>query len=321
MNTQQINLSMSGQYMMQVKRSGIIINETPWFDNMILNSGLDNLGKEVNFLQYCFTGSGNSTVSANNTSLASKIETTSGSPAQYAANYSQYSNSGAPNYETTTDISYTFAQGEVVGNISEVGIGPNLDGTELFSRSLVTTSTGQPTSIAVTAMDELTITYRLKLKPNVNTTTGSFTIGGQTIGYSCMVGGAETFGHPILLIGGSFSKLVSGGSGGYAYTSSSPTLDLGTVVENNFVGDYELTTGYFSTSAIDNPYVNGSFRRTGALIWGPTQALDPRGIKGIIMQYGYSGANITYKYRFNTPIMKTNTQELRLNTTFTWGRG
>lgn len=139
------------------------------FDNLILDQGMDWMGTNGGFLTYCHVGTGNSTPTTSQTTLDAKIATKS---------YTSGSNStpAAPNYEIKSTITYAFAQGAVVGNISEVGVGLNT--TQLFCRALTTDSSGNPTTITATSIDYLTVVYTLTAFPQITDSTQTITVNG-----------------------------------------------------------------------------------------------------------------------------------------------
>lgn len=308
-----INLAVSGQYKLSVKHSDGTVTETDWFDNMILNSGLDAMGQDVNFITYCFVGTGNTAVSATQTTLAAKLDT----PTAVQYSTTAFENTGTPNYESTFTMTYAFPQGDVVGNITEVGIGHSADGLGLFSRSLITNSSGTPTAIAVVALDEFTVTYRLKLKPPTAIVNGSFSLSGQTVNYTAQVGYAAEFGNPMWALAYGFSQIRS------AYAFDPATLTLGDIESHQFGGTpVHVPINPASDIAVNNTYVPGSYRRTGSIGWTYANGNNPGvGIGGMILNYGTGSTDLYFKYLFTNPIMKSNTQELRLNMTISWSRG
>lgn len=307
------DVKVSGQYKITIKRQDNTIEETGWFDNMILNSGLNAMGEDVYFDTYCFVGTGNTPVSVTQTALSARHPTT----VDVSRISITHEPGIAPNYENTYTMVYEFPQGEVVGNITEVGIGHSQDGTGLFSRSLITNSSGIPTAITVVALDEFTVTYRLKLKPPVNTATGSFTVGGQTINYTAKVGSAGNFGVPLEYLTGGFSKLHN------AYAYDPTDLEMGDIESHAFSpNSAHVADTPAADLIVNNTYVPGSYRRTGYVGWTYAAGNNgTSGIGGVIIGYGTGSTVVYFKYIFNPPIQKLNTEELRLNMTYQWSRG
>lgn len=59
------------------------------------------------------------------------------------------------------EMTYSYSKGQVVGNISEIGLSETYQSNLLVTRALIKDELGNPTIISVTAEDELTVVYRL----------------------------------------------------------------------------------------------------------------------------------------------------------------
>lgn len=115
-------------------------------------------------------GTGSNPVAVNQTALANQISisgnwpvsTLTGTPAILEGGLLKASVSGT----------FTFTLGQVVGNISELGIDfSNLSSTSqtiIHSRALVVDGSGNPTTITVTAQEQLVITYTLKMETSAS---------------------------------------------------------------------------------------------------------------------------------------------------------
>jgi hypothetical protein len=308
----QNHVGVSGQYMCIVKHDDGTTTETNWFDNMILNSGLDAMGQEVDFVRICFLGTGTTAVAATQSSLSSRLDIP-----EPLRNAPVFANSGAPNYESTFTISFKYPQGAVIGNITEVGIGHSTDGTGLFSRSLITNTSGQPTAITVVAQDEFTLVYKLKIKPPTADVTGSFSLSGQTINYTAQAGNTVDFANPIHSLAPSFSNIYNG------YLWSPVDLAMGSRESYTFEsGGSHVAEHPEADIATSSLYVPGSYSRNAVIGWSYTNGNNGTvGAGGAIIMFGNPSAPLYFKYIFSTPIVKLNTQELRLNMTISWGRG
>ncbi|MBD8496665.1 hypothetical protein, partial [Pseudomonas syringae] len=98
-----------------VRPDGSVRELCDWFDNLIVNQGMDALAGRTDYLRYCQVGSGSTTPQATDTQLQSRI-----------AGATQ-DNGGLDAQVNTTDRfiyldqSYTFPIGGATGNISEIG--------------------------------------------------------------------------------------------------------------------------------------------------------------------------------------------------------
>lgn len=101
-----------------------------WQRNLILDSGLNRMATDGDYLNCCQVGSGSSAPANGQTSLDSRVAgVTSLSGGPFVA-------PSAP-YYVGLRRTYPFATGVATGNLSEVGVGWGTSGTVLFSRSLI----------------------------------------------------------------------------------------------------------------------------------------------------------------------------------------
>lgn len=136
---------------------GVPVRETGWFNNLVLNSGLDRMSEGV-WINRCCVGSGNSLPNPTQTQLDSFIASTI--TAQVASE--PVTNLITPIYYGARRI-WRFGQGVATGNISEVGMGwaDNL----LWNRALVRDTDGEPTTITVLADEYLDVVVEVRVYP------------------------------------------------------------------------------------------------------------------------------------------------------------
>lgn len=79
--------------------------------------------------------------------------------------------SGTDTLGTFQGLPYVFAfsQGSVIGNIAEVGVRIGTSGGTLLSRALIKDGAGNPTVLTLTAIDQLTINYQVRVYLNTGT--------------------------------------------------------------------------------------------------------------------------------------------------------
>ena len=304
-------IGMSGQYRIEVRRTGQIVKETDWFDNLITDNGLELIGKpDAAFsLSYCQVGNGTSIPAVNQTALDNKIGvsliSSYGSPIT--------SNSGAPNYIGSRTYTYVFTQGAVVGNVSEVGISPVITGN-LFSRALITNTNGDPTTLTLLAIDQLTIYYKINIQPTLTSNISSVNISGVPYTYTIKPIALSSFFHGSLYKFG-FTNDSAQYSTFFQTTGYTPAS---TSITNSSSGTA------FSSSPDISAYITGSritnFTYTIPIATGNYAS----GIIGIDLALGYANGyqpNAKYNITFDAPIIKTNTQVLTLSASISWGRG
>lgn len=308
-NILELHTKLAGEYRMVVTRADGTEQDTGWFDNLVLNSGLDRIGNATsNF--YVITnaqvGTGTSAPAATQTALDAWVAGSASSTSS-----SSITNSGAPNYETTRAWTFTFAQGAVVGNITEIGVGWATNGS-LFSRARILDNLGSPTSITLVALDQLTVYYRLKITPLVTDMTGTVVISSVSYPYTARVSNAGTFGNATWL----FAGAQAGWSGSVVgiYGSAGQTFAAGSVL-GAITGSPTLSSGSTGTVAA-GPYTAGTFYRDDVWTWNATQGNATGGIQCIVFPFAFSSVN--FQYRFSTVIPKTNTNTLSLTTRISW---
>ena len=295
MITQNIHSTVAGEYRAVIRRADGSVEDTGWFKNLVVDQGLDIIGSgtdQTYMLWACIVGTGTGAPSAGQTALQSPI----GSPSGQPISSDFVNNGGGDGYSGTTTKGYAFAQGAVVGTITEVGI-TNSDGT-LFSRALILDGGGTPTSVSITSLDQLTMYYRLKVYPQLTDTTGSVTISGTTYNYTSRPTYVE-YGGGIPTT--SNSAYVSAYGAGTTLNPITARYPNGPYVGATFMGWGTYTTGThyrdfggtYSISEVTEPIQ--AFWVQNSMGTGPQIVLD-------------------------APIPKDNTKTLSITFRFSWGR-
>lgn len=325
-----VNLHMKGRYQLTVRRHGEIVQQTPWFDNLILNQGLDILGlggnngsPERRPLQYCQVGTGTSTPNVSQLQLDSLL-----AGVGYTSSSFSSVSSGAPNYIRTHTIFYSFAQGAVVGNVSEVGVGLTPTAGNLFSRARVVDGGGNPTTIAITAIDQLTVTYALSIVPDVTQTNASVVISGVTYPYTATICDANNWG-----------TLGSGsGPGNFYVTPEYPFMGVvrvdnatngavypaGSTLSPTILTDFSpsgVERGFNCVAAQQNyTYVSGSFTATFNIYIKASEGNASGGFQTMFIYVNMGSASNSKMvfYFTGAAIPKTNTTALNLVMTVSW---
>lgn len=186
---QPIEARVSGEYNVILTRNAgradESVEETGFFKNLVLDNFFTYVGSKTafsffsNLSKTCRVGTGTQVPSAGQTALVSLLASTSGG----TASTGDYTTSALTTADgvTSADITMTFrfTLGSVVGNVSEVGFAlPDAGSTTVHSRSLVVDANGNPTTLTVTAADQLTVIYRLKVAVSDTVNSGNITIAG-----------------------------------------------------------------------------------------------------------------------------------------------
>lgn len=292
---------MQGLYKLTVRRAdGTIRRETPWFENLILDSGLNRLGT-AGAGGLCEIGTGTAAPAANQTSLQAFSARTSNMTsstmgAQAASPYYKWHN-----------VTFRFAVGALNGNYTEVGVG--WADNQLFSRALITPNGVTPEPITVAADEQLDVAYQIRVYP-----------------YS-----ESDFGAGTVSISGDSYDIVGRLANATSNFSSSPLLHA--MYPTSFVypkarafsGTLGDVTGSPSgtssecSSTTDPAYSNNSLTKTNSATWGLTDG-NVGGVRSVITGATSSALATPYQYQFTPAIPKDATKTLTLAFTCSWSR-
>lgn len=305
------NLNLVGEYRYEVRRNGNIVEESDWFHNVILLQGLNRLG---------LVESGNATTNVSRigtgTSAPTNIQTqldAQVASSTYSSAISSSVNSGSPNYITTLTFGYPYAQGAVVGNMTEIGTGWSSTGATLFSRALILDSSGNPTSITITAIDQLTVYYRLSAIPDLSDKFGVINIGGVNYNYTLRPRDIGTYMKSTAMftnpqIGFPGYTFVPLGS-----STSAATTQLSAITTS------PALSGVSGTSTAGT-YSSNSYFRDDVFNWSISQGNATGGV-GIFL-YGWGGpvqeGTVEYQMRVDTPVPKDDTKTMSLTARIAW---
>lgn len=143
------NTMIKGSFSTKIIRCGKVIKSLPRTDNLITRGGMESLGSLSGRL---FVGTGSSTPLFSNTALDSPLTSAAGAGWNDIA-----STLSGTNYIKESRNIITFPIGAVVGNISELSLSNS--GQDSDTRALFKDGAGDPTTITVTAQDQLVVTY------------------------------------------------------------------------------------------------------------------------------------------------------------------
>lgn len=290
---------------------------TPWFHNNITNYGLNLLGSTTNPYGYCQVGTGAATPQNTDTTLQSWLASGGRTGA------SAPTNSGSPDYSNSVTMTYTFSTGAVVGNISEIGIGPSTSsGSSLFSRELIRDASGNPTTITLLSTETLIVYYTLKtyLPVTDNVITVNGTIGGSAASRSVTIRSANLimtnsndYYYGWAPFYNSYPLAFTNMSDGLSKISTSSALPI--------TGRVSDLNGSNPSSTSTSSYTANSFSSTKQFVWSPTVA-NQSNKTALLLLADRSGLGPCgpIQFEFDTPIVKTNLQTLTLQTTVSWGR-
>lgn len=290
----------AGRYQLIVRDAwGIEKRRTPWFDNLILDSGLNRWGTGT-IITGAAIGTGTSTPTASDTGLQTQTHFTSttGTGDGLAAGTS-------PNYNNTRTFVYRTALGALNGNYSEVGVG--WASGSMFSRALILDGGGSPTTIAVASTEQLDIVYQLSVYPPL-VDTGPTTITISGVDYD--VTGRAAY---VTSMSGAYSWAIS--TGPFAVTRNLVPYAFNGSIGAITAGPAGSSTGVDGTS--NSAYVNNSLSQSGAQNFGLVYGNLVGGISAVIVGWG---ASATFQYGISPAIPKDATKTLALNYSVSWAR-
>ncbi len=279
-----------------------MIEETPWFDNLVTDAGLDYPSGTLGGGNRCVVGSGNTTPDYSDTTLESQLGST-GSSASVGTVYDTSSRW----YFVAKTTRFSFSVGQIVGTIREVGIGND---DPVFSRSLIKDELGNPTEIALTSADQLYVLYEHRLYVDSEPQPIEFLANGIT-----QTGVKNIAGFPSGIgLGWSIPNIPArfnlyAGAAYYGATAlGSPS---------------GFPTGASSSGGSSNVgnagYVLGSHQKDGSMFFGGSGT-------ATAFYLLYSAGTTTlwtragWQFFFSPGIPKTATQTFTVNTRISWGR-
>lgn len=292
-----------GRYML-IKRDawGKELERTPWFDNIILDSGLERWGTGAIILGAAI-GTGTSTPVAAQTQLDTQTlyTTTAGTGAALSA-------LGSSPYNNTRTLVYRTPLGGLNGNYTEVGVGW-ASGSNMFSRALILDGLGSPTTIAVNSAQQLDIIYQLSVYPPltdigptvVNISGVDYDVTGRASNVNST--SVSTSGGWGVTVGEAFSVPGSASNGAW-----NGTMGLITASPSG-------SSGSSGTGAVD-AYVASSLQRTGYASY----SLGGGNVAGGISATWFGWNCAAFQYGFDPAIPKDGTKTLVLNYSVNWAR-
>lgn len=271
----------------------------PWQDNLLLDSGLDNLASN-NWMTRCHLGAGSAVPDPGDTALASSL----GSVNNLASMVTE-----GPSTEDYASVvsSWVFPPGTATGIIAELGVGPSTG--NLTTRSLIKDEDGNPTTITKGPIDSLTVTYQIREYPDKGDssyqvtnphTSQTYDVVSRTIGGT---GGSRLRGWH------QEGPIASGTVGAHRFHAANSPL---TPWDGSYV------TGQQDSSKVLQSYTPGSYYRDVVVTWSEASG----NVSGGITRIGATSINQPFRIQasFDPPIDKDNTKTLQITLRKSWGR-
>lgn len=298
-----INMCVGAEFKLIVRKAcdDSISCETPYFKNLVLNTGLDRMSVGT-WIDRCCVGAGNSTPVSTQTSLDSFI----GSSTTMQSVTNNMVTTSPPYYFSR--ITWRFNTGVATGNLSEVGLG--WSNTAMWNRSLIKDINGNPTTITIKSDEYLDVISEVRTYPT-ESGNGAFSLYDKN---DSLV---------------SSHKFIYKPAFGFA-SNIQPIFNVVKPVDVTFAvfsGDIGAITGLPSGSSSSDrksvSHTNPSRRSCNAkVVLGLSNANFTH--KSLYAEVGgLLQANGTFGYQFqiDPPItVKNNTREMEYNISLTWDR-
>lgn len=299
---------LAGRYQLTVRNTeGQITRQTPWFDNLITNNGLDLIFntpsyafgvKDLNIS--CFVGTGSATPVVTDSTLQAYLasgSTSSTDSAVYVVGPPPYW------YQRRT---YRFGTGVAAGNLSEVGVGAAFN--NLFSRSLIKDNVGNPITITVLSDEVLDVTYELRVYPPTADYSFNVILNGVSTSVLARTLNIQTPQAIFNAIPINAANTILP----YPYPGLGDTLHTIYGVGGNR-NEYGGNSG--SRDALTNPtYVIGSYEINCGVYWGLGKANGPNQLWVLDWPHG------RYQFRLATPATKTSVKQMNMTFRISWSR-
>lgn len=293
MSNLKINTGVRGRFTLSAVKGGETVRSVS-VDNMILNQGLDYLTQFSGAYNYCRVGTSGASVDPTQTGMISDFGVSS------PAGTHVYTNTGSPEYIAKSTVTYTFALGQIVGNVAEVGAFRTTGANTAFSRALIVDSSGNPTVFPVLSDEQLQVTYIIEFHPSLTDKSLSQTIGSTAYSVTARISLASQS----------------------AFNQSVPPIQASTSTNeiSAFTGSIGPITGepsgsrYNRTSYSESSYVAGSWQRTLTITFGPSSFNGQ--IKSIRARFNL----FAIQWEYDSPVAKTGAQTLVIPVTISWGR-
>lgn len=292
------NIGLEGLFRLQTfkKDSPEIIQDSGWFSNMILDSGLNKMIGSFSYLDYACVGTGTNPVTATQTALQTFLVNS-----EYGTSAGNGITGSNP-YYCFQRVRYQFTVGTAAGNLTEVGIREGTSGT-LFSRALIKDNLGNPTTFTVLGDEILQITYELRCYPNQSDIVINNVESSAGVTHTVTIRPAN-------------NTSIFAQNYAYPFTSSFYTIDIRTgAITASTTSPSGSISGGSTNTLVNITYVQNSFKRQFSTTWSVNN-----GNSNDINSCSLAGYMGLFQVGFNPPLVKTSSDILRLDFELSWGR-
>lgn len=307
---------MRGRFKLRVRKAhhGTIRHETPWFDNLILNNGLDFVGETDSQFATAAVGTDNTAPAVGQSELGSLVASSGG-----ASSMQTTTPSSPPPYTASKSGTFSFGQGDAQGNLAEVGVGAAAD--DLFSRALILDANGDPTTLTIQADEFLDVIYELSLLVPETDVTGTIDVSGTSHDYTLRAANVTSSTWWALGDDSGVARqtFMRGGFKDAGLTQLAATFDGGIgAIDSSPSGDQDDATGRTQVGS----YTSGDYQQDCQAQWGLNAGNFGTGIQSLRVAFGAWGrsARNTFQIEYDPVIDKGDTEVLTLQFRHSWDR-
>lgn len=303
-------VEMCGRFKLEVykQNDGELVNQTDWFNNIVLNQGL-NLAFSKNIFSGVAVGTGNSTPVATQTDLDARVAATT---TQVGSDIKTITDADMPYVSLIRQ--YRFNAGVFNNQIlTEVGITTNETGALLFNRALILDENGQPTSIQIKSDEYLDVKVELRMYVSKMPTTGSFNLTDKnnnlirSCPYQCKPAKINTSIFYALFAG--FSS-----SGAFELSAYQSAMNA-SIFSGNPSGNSVFSSADSRVSKTYFTYVNDSYSIRFRFIV-PLSLGNSAPMRTFVL----STYMIDFQFQLDEPIQKTADEVFTIFFAISWGR-
>lgn len=298
-----ININVGAEFKLIVKKASddSIVHETPFFKNLVLNSGLDRMSVGA-WIDRCAVGSSNIEPAITQTSLQGFVASSTSNQLTLTGIVT-----ASPCYYWLRRT-WRFLSGVATGNLSEVGLG--WSDTSMWNRSLIKDINGNPTTITIRPDEYLDVISEVRVYP-AESLSGVFDLFDKNntkvsthtfIGKPYFVDANMSFSFSQLSIALSNCRFYTGDIGANTITFPSGTMQQTTKTR---VASYPTARSCLTKVTLGLNDANISHKSFYF------------NVGGVI----YHGSDSGYQFQIDPPItVKNNTREMEYNISLTWDR-
>lgn len=310
-----VPVRVKGQFKVETvdTRTNKVSQTVPYKNNLVLNSFYDRYNLDSSFigiLARVSVGTGNSTPDPTQTKLDNWIAASSSKTL-----ISNVAPANADYVFAEQENQYEFAQGDVVGNIAELGLtATTTTNADVYTRALILDENDNPTTISITSSEILRVTYKItvmidreiKLFPAID------------------IAGTPTDVRLIWNMLGQFSMAGGGTSsslGGYSVGGGNTHMGQDSSIADAFQETNTMTPS--SAAAIYSGVAGGSFSRPAQnsgspdalkmdINFGTTEMNLTGGLRALGVRPSSARAHPSFHLDFDPPIPKTDQELLQI---------